>query len=295
VLLDEVFGKENFINEIVWCFGGGSSSRKHFQRKHDLIFWYARSSEYIFNPQYRPYTAGTVQRGLTTVKGDRYKLNDEGAVMQDWWVDINKILSPTARENFKFPTQKPKDLIKRIIMAASQPGSLIADFFAGSGTTAEVCNELDRIWILSDSSQLALQTSIYRLLKTGSPPFKIMSSEENPSIGGTLILKKPIFKIISPTVGLFDIGIESYLPETENKCSDFQDFSSEIEFWELDMNYNGRVFKSHYQVMREKQRFKEPISLNMLVYVPIKKSYTIAVKVYDVFATHTTEVITFEP
>jgi site-specific DNA-methyltransferase (adenine-specific) len=296
VLLDEIFGRDNFINEIVWCFGGGSSSRKHFQRKHDLIFWYARSSEYTFNPQYRPYTAGTVQRGLTKVKGDRYKLNEEGAVMQDWWADINKILSPTARENLKFPTQKPKELIKRIIRSASQSGDLVADFFGGSGTTAEVCNELGRDWILSDSSKLAMQTSLYRLLKSGSPPFAIVAGENNPGKDGRgeLVLKEPIFRKIDKNGCLIEIGIESYLPEKENRPSS-QDFASDIEFWELDLDYNGEIFNSHYQVMREKQRFKDEIALNFLVHIPLQESYNIAVKVYDVFATHTMEVLTFEP
>ncbi len=297
VLLDEVFGRENFINEIVWCFGGGSSSRKHFQRKHDLIFWYGRSSEYTFNAQYRPYTAGTIQRGLTNVKGDRYKLSDEGAIMQDWWVDINKILSPTARENLKFPTQKPKELINRIIKTASHSGSLVADFFAGSGTTAEVCNELGRDWILSDSSNLALQTSIYRLLKSGSSPFAIVTSGSCPPQEGQgeLVLKRPVFKKIGPNLGLIDIGIESYWPEPANKRPAACEFASDIEFWELDLNYDGKVFNSYYQVMREKQRFKEPIALNLLVQVPIQECYKIAIKVYDIYAAHTIEALTFEP
>lgn len=107
VLMDEIFGPEHFINEIVWCYGGGSGSRKHFHRKHDIILWYGRGRNYTFNPQYRSYSTGTLQRGLTRVKGDKYKLHEEGALLQDWWTDINKILSPTAYENLKFPTQKP--------------------------------------------------------------------------------------------------------------------------------------------------------------------------------------------
>jgi site-specific DNA-methyltransferase (adenine-specific) len=298
VLLDEVFGRDNFVNEIVWCFGGGSSSRKHFQRKHDLIFWYSRSSSFIFNPQYRPYTSGTLQRGLTNVKGDRYKLNEEGALMQDWWVDINKILSPTARENLKFPTQKPKELIKRIIMSASHPGSLVADFFAGSGTTAEVCNELGRDWILSDNSNLALQTTLYRLLRSGSPPFAIYTGgEKSPEKDnqGELLLKKPLVRKIDENLCLIEIGIESYWPEQDDRRTFSQDFASNIEFWELDLDFNGEVFNSHYQVMREKQRFKAPIALHLQVQVPLKQSYKIAIKVYSVFATHTMEVLTFEP
>ncbi|MDD4802035.1 MAG: site-specific DNA-methyltransferase [Syntrophomonas sp.] len=296
VLLDEVFGAENFINEIVWCFGGGSSSRKHFQRKHDLIFWYSRGSEYVFNQQYRPYSQGTMQRGLTAVKGDRYKLNDEGAVLQDWWVDINKILSPTARENLKFPTQKPKELISRIIKTASNPGSLVADFFAGSGTTAEVCNQLGRDWILSDTSKLALQTSLYRLLRSDSPPFTIVAGEENcleENDQTILELKKPVFLQSDKDECLLEVGIEYYWPKQDERPSSGHDFASNIEFWELDLNYNGKFFNSCYQVIREKQRFKAPLALNLIVHVPLKTSYCIAVKVYDVYANQTVEVMTF--
>jgi len=291
VLLDEIFGPENFINEITWCFGGGSNSRKYFHRKHDLIFWYARSSKYTFNPQYRPYTQGTLERGLTTVKGGRYKLNEQGALMQDWWVDINKILSPTARENLKFPTQKPKELIKRLVASASNPGSLVADFFAGSGTMAEVCNELGRNWILSDSSQLALQTSLYRLIKEGSPPFTINMDKNSPAQkdNGELVLKKPVVKETSDSSVAVNIGIEFYWPANIEKIP-AQDFAEYIEFWEIDLDYNDKIFNSHYQIIRKNQRFKEPIALD-LMFRSAKENFKIAIKVYDVYANQTMSVV----
>jgi site-specific DNA-methyltransferase (adenine-specific) len=278
VLMDEIYGRENFINEIVWCFGGGSSSRRYFHRKHDLIFWYAKSDKYTYNPQYRPYTEGTLQRGLTSVKGSRYKLRDEGALMQDWWIDINKILSPTARENYKFPTQKPKELIKRLIASASKPGSLVADFFAGSGTTAEVCNEMDRNWILCDSSNLALQTSLYRLIKNDSPPF-IVKTDKNifeDDNCGELILKKPVIEEKNNDY-LIEIGIDSYRPPNIEKDLIGQDFSIYIEFWEIDLDFNGEIFYSHYQVIRNKHRFKEPIALNFMFRTDSKENLKIAV------------------
>lgn len=147
LVLDEIFSPARMVNEIIWCYGGGSGARRHFHRKHDVILWYAKGPDYIFNPQYRPYTEGTLERGLTRVKGGKYKLREEGAIMSDWWSDISKILSPTARENLKFPTQKPVALLRRIILTASCPGSLVADFYCGSGTLAEACEDNGRFWI----------------------------------------------------------------------------------------------------------------------------------------------------
>jgi len=294
VLLDEIFGPENFINEIAWCFGGGSSSRRYFHRKHDLIFWYARSPKYTYNPQYRPYTQGTVQRGLTAVKGDRYKLNEEGALMQDWWVDISKILSPTARENLKYPTQKPKELLRRLIVAASPPGGRVADFFAGSGTIAEVCNEMGRSWILGDNSRLALQTSLYRLIRSGSPPFTIARAEHAMlgNASGKMILKKPGRIAVDANTQLITIGIEYFHPAEMDEREAFQNFADYIEFWEIDLDFDGKVFNSHYQVIRPKQRFKEPIALDVTVRATVREEHQIAVKVWDVYANQTLAAVT---
>jgi len=292
VLLDEIFGRENFVNEIVWCFTGGSSSRKYFHRKHDLIFWYARSSKHVYNPQYRPYTQGTIERGLTNVKGDRYKLHDEGALMQDWWIDINKILSPTAYENLKFPTQKPKDLIKRLVVSASKPGDLVADFFSGSGSLAEVCNEAGRKWILSDNSNVALQTCYYRLIRSGSPPFVIMGKKGSPfkDGGSQLVLLQPVIQVVDKKI-LVNMGIEFFSPPSPDNQPTAHDFADLIEYWEIDPDYNGEYFNSQYQVIRKKHRFKEKIALDIVFPLAAEKDINIAVKVWDVWANQTMAVV----
>ncbi len=295
MLLDEIFGRENFVNDIAWCFGGGGNSRRHFHRKHDSILWYALSSDYVFNPQFRPYTSGTMERGLTNVKGDRYRLHEEGALMQDWWTDINKILSPTAYENLKYPTQKPKELIKRLVAAASQPGSRVADFFAGSGTLAEVCNEMGRKWVLCDSSPLALQTSVYRLIKTGSSPFKIISTDYmvNDAQENKLILKKPRVSKMDHNHFLIDLGIEIYQPAHISEPFEGGSFTDYIEFWEIDLDYN-QSFKSCCQVLRS-QRYKGPLASNMLLKLETGLPRHIAVKVWDVWANQTTAIMELNP
>lgn len=165
ILLDEIFGPENFRNEIAWCYGGGGAPQRTYPKKHDLLLWYTKGSTWTFNRQYRPYTGGTLQRGLTAVKGDKYELHPQGAGLDDWWAgkDVQKILSPTAFENLKFGTQKPEGLLTRIIAGHSNKGDLVADFFCGTGTTAAVAGRLGRRWIAADISKQAFMISYKRL------------------------------------------------------------------------------------------------------------------------------------
>jgi hypothetical protein len=173
VMLDEVFGPgerraaraPGFRCEIIWGYGGGTAARDVYRRKHDNLFWYTRSDRWTFNPQYRPYSQGTLARGLTAVKGDRYELREEGAALETWWTgpEVQKILSPTAAENLKYPTQKPEALLERIVRGHSNPGDLVADFFCGSGTTGAVAERLGRRWLMADRGRHAVMTTRKRL------------------------------------------------------------------------------------------------------------------------------------
>ena len=166
-ILDEIFGGKNQHNQIVWRYGGGSAPKGYYHRKHDNLFWYSKSVDtWIFNKQHRPYSEGTLQRGLTVVKGDQYKLGEKVATLDDWWAgkEVQKILSPTAYENLKYPTQKPESLIFRIISGHSNEGDLVADFFCGSGTTAAVAEKLGRRWIVADLGKFAIHTTCKRMI-----------------------------------------------------------------------------------------------------------------------------------
>jgi len=172
-VLDEVFGRSNFRNEIIWGYGGGGAPRDFYPRKHDTLFWYSKGDSWTFNKQFRPYSAGTLERGLTAVKGDNYTLSEEGAGLDDWWTDskVQKILSPTAYENLKYATQKPRSLLDRIIRGHSNEGDLVADWFVGSGTTADVAERLGRRWIAADIGKPAVMISRKRLIDQDSKPF----------------------------------------------------------------------------------------------------------------------------
>ncbi|MFA5921133.1 MAG: site-specific DNA-methyltransferase [Methylococcaceae bacterium] len=171
-ILDEIFGigldneKPGFRSEIIWCYGGGGAPKTNYPTKHDTLLWYSKSSKWIFNKQFRPYSEGTMSRGLTAVKGDQYELSDDGAMLNSWWSEseVQKILSPTAYENLKYPTQKPEGLLKRIIKGHSNKGDLVFDCFMGSGTTQSVAMKLGRRFIGADINLGAVQITTKRLL-----------------------------------------------------------------------------------------------------------------------------------
>ena len=100
-LMDAVFGRKMFRNEIIWCYSGGGIPKKDFPRKHDTLLRYTKGKEYTYNPEYQPYSEGTVQRGRTPVKGKYYEqgLREEGTPVPDWWTGVKKITSPTDPEN----------------------------------------------------------------------------------------------------------------------------------------------------------------------------------------------------
>jgi len=178
LIMEALFGKDQLVNEIIWCYGGGGAPRNYYPQKHDTLFWYAKGDTWTFNKQFRPYTKGTLQRGLTKVKGEKYKLDERGAGLDDWWADkdVQKILSPTAYENLKYPTQKPEGLLARVLQGHSHEGDLVADFFCGSGTTLAVAEKLGRRWIGCDLSRYAIHTTRKRLMDIPDcRPFEILN------------------------------------------------------------------------------------------------------------------------
>ncbi len=150
VLLDEIFGRDCFLNEIIWAYDYGARSKSRWPAKHDTILVYVRDiKHYYFDSSEvdrEPYMAP----GLVTI--EKAKL---GKLPTDvWW---HTIVSPTGREKNGYPSQKPLGVLRRIIAASSAPGDSVLDFFAGSGTTGEAASELGRNFTLVDSNPEAIQ------------------------------------------------------------------------------------------------------------------------------------------
>jgi len=174
LLCDLVFGYKNLRNEIVWHYRRWSAGTRRFQRLHDVILFYTKSKESVFNMDYENYTEGTMRRwkGIkrkTTVLGDGSLHQEEdtegikGANMGDVW--SIPIINANAKERQGYPTQKPESLLERIIKASSNKGDLVADFFCGCGTTVAVAQRLHRKWLGVDISHLAVGLIERRLIK----------------------------------------------------------------------------------------------------------------------------------
>lgn len=149
-----------FRNEVIWLYGLGGSSPTCYPKKHDTILWYTRGSSWYFRP---PMVPATSQR----MKGQLKKA-------PDYW-DIPSI-NNMADERTGYPTQKPEALLERIVDAHTKPGDLVADFFAGSGTTAAVAEKLGRRWIACDLSRWAIHVTRKRLLDLeGGQPFEVLN------------------------------------------------------------------------------------------------------------------------
>jgi len=158
IWLDKIFGRDNFINEIIWVYDYGARSKKKWSTKHDTIFWYAKNpKQYTFNydeieriPYMAPGLVGPekAKRGKT--------------ITDCWW---HTIVPTNGKEKTGYPTQKPLGIIERIIKVHSNPGDLVLDFFAGSGTIGEVCCKLNRSFILIDNNPEAISIIKKRLNK----------------------------------------------------------------------------------------------------------------------------------
>lgn len=158
VVMDAVFGSENFRNEIVWCYRGGGVPRSDFARKHDVILRYSKSDSYLFNPQFTEYSQAS--KSLVQSRGgvsidDKARDLERGAHMPDWWPDINS-LQTWSPERTGYPTQKPVRLLERIVNASSNCGDMVLDPFCGCGTTLVAAERLGRSWIGIDIEPMAL-------------------------------------------------------------------------------------------------------------------------------------------
>ena len=175
LLMDAIFGSENFGNEIVWHYKRWPSGNKHFQRMHDIILRYRASDKTLFNVQFQPYSTQTVHRqisvdGQTNLEETR----DEslGTKMDDVW--NLPYLHSQSKERLGYPTQKPLALYERIINASSKPGHLVLDPFAGCGTTIEAAKKNGRHVIGIDILPFALRLiNQYRLSPNGIKPLPI--------------------------------------------------------------------------------------------------------------------------
>lgn len=182
LMLDEIFGEQNFMNEIVWCYKSGGRATRYYPRKHDTILFYRKSAKVFFDisavgrprgPEKRNHMRRFIDedgRICFTIRsaGKIYTYYEDTPVFpSDVWDDIEHLQQKDS-ERVGYATQKPEALLNRVILASSRPGDLVCDLFSGSGTTAAAASKLGRRFLAVDASPISLYTLRARQLKAAS-------------------------------------------------------------------------------------------------------------------------------
>lgn len=228
LLLDEFFGPENLLNEVIWTYHGPSPIRRAFNRKHDTILVYVKGRDYTFNADAvrEPYNPNTVKTFGASPKAGFGKVPDleRGKVPEDWW--YFPVVARLHNERTGYPTQKPHALLERIIRASSNPGDLVADFFCGSGTTPRVAASLGRKFIATDATFRAIHTTRSRLT-VSQVPFTLERDSASPftldSMDGRILQRENILQLDTPL---------------------------KLDYWEVDPAWDRITFKSAAQAVR---------------------------------------------
>ncbi len=167
LILDDIFGKDNFQREIIWRIGwvsGYKTKAKNWIRNHDTIYFYTKTTEFIFNKKYIPYPEDYTRRDGQKPEGAGYPMEDTWNCSNIDRLDSIQIMS-FSQEKTGFDTQKNENLLQRIIEVSSRPGDIVADFFCGSGTTCAVAEKLGRKWIGADLGRFGIHTTRKRIIQ----------------------------------------------------------------------------------------------------------------------------------
>jgi len=230
LLLDEIFGADHLLNEIIWTYHGPSPIRSAFNRKHDTILAYVKGNRYTFNADAvrEPYNPTTVQTFKASPKAGFGKVPDleRGKVPEDWW--YFPVVARLHSERTGYPTQKPEALLDRIILASSNPGDLVADFFCGSGTAPARAAYLGRRFIAVDGAFRAVHTARQRLCAMAAPAFAL----EREQASCFPVVSKPRLKV-----------------ELQPDCVRVLG-KPRLDYWEIDPAWDGEVFRSAAQAQR---------------------------------------------
>ena len=244
LLLDEIFGREHLINEIIWTYHGPSPIRRAFNRKHDTILVYAKDDKYTFNVDAvrEPYNLNTVKTFLSSPKAGFGKFPDleRGKVPEDWW--YFPVVARLHSERTGYPTQKPEALLERVLLASSNSGDLVADFFCGSGTFPLVAARHGRRFLAGDIAWRAVHTVCGRLMDAAQNPFTVY---REPGI------------VIPSILGNFSVTVSGQTVSLINPPA--------LDTWEIDPAWDGMFFRSAIQSHRPNRSGKIAIKMEMPV------------------------------
>ncbi len=244
LLLDELFGRDNLLNEIIWTYHGPSPIRRAFNRKHDTILVYVKGDGYTFNADQirEPYHPSTVKTFKSSPKAGFGKIPnlERGKVPEDWW--YFPVVARMHSERSGYPTQKPESLLERVILASSNPNDLVADFFCGSGTVPAVAARLGRRFIAGDIAWRAVHTTRSRLIRSARKPFSIEVSEA--------------------LTRQFDTP-DRFSLKRSNSTLTLGDTDALVDYWEVDPCWNGNIFMSAVQAQRPVRKGSIPNEIKL--------------------------------
>lgn len=248
VIMDEVFGEKNFVNEIIWNYKSGGTSKKHFARKHDTILVYAKTRKYRFYPlQEKSYNRGFKPYRFKGVK--EYK-DDTGwytmVNMKDVWnIDM---VGRTSGERTGYATQKPEQLLARMVESCTREGDLCADFFCGSGTLPAVAAKMGRRFIGCDMGSLAVESTISRLIRQ-EESFQVYRTRLPEKSNLNITVETKVEEIPGSDKNLLQISLVSLKERglsrsVDDKAKDVikkimkEDSLQMIEAWSVDFDYD---------------------------------------------------------
>lgn len=256
IVMDEIFGRENFINEIIWQYKSGGSSKKHFARKHDTLLFYGKTKDYYLDiPKEKSYNRGLRPYNFKDVQ----EYEDE----KGWYTLVNMrdvwsfdMVGRTSSERTGYATQKPEKLISLIVESCSREGDICADFFCGSGTLPAVCGKMGRRFMACDQGNLAIGMTKKRLLSENTA-FDFVIPADRESMDDRLKVE------FVESGGYCALEIAGYSPDEKiinlNK-RDRETIAESlkndplclIDSWSLDTAYDGKLHKNQLSFVRGK-------------------------------------------
>ena len=284
ILMDEIFGEKNFVNEIVWTYKSGGTSKKHFARKHDTILVYSKSNKYFFQPlkeksynrQFKPYRFKGVKEYRDEI-GWYTMVN-----MKDVWnLDM---VGRTSKERTGYATQKPEALVERILESATREGDLCADFFCGSGTLPAVSGKMGRRFIACDAGGLAVESTAKRLAENNES-FRVFSFDKKRVSRGRAIFDIKYDQITFSDDFLVTLDLKGYkIYKLEKYITDAKGIDKSsldlVESWSIDFNYDGFVHRPEMIFLRDRAGIQTSCEKIM------GQKSSISIKVVDVFGNY---------
>lgn len=269
ILLDEIFGEKNFVNEIVWNYKSGGTGKRNFSRKHDTLLFYSKSKKYYFNPlQEKSYNRGYKPYRFKGVKEYKDELGWYTMVnMKDvWQIDM---VGRTSSERTGYATQKPESLLSRIIESCTREGDLCADFFSGSGTLASAAEKLGRRWIACDIGGIATASCLKRMSVKQSA-FTVLKQQPDPQqdeleIG---ISTEPVEftdkKLVTVELNGYHLDVKRIPVQGEDReiIKKFRrkDPLQLLEYWSVDFDYDGVLHTPQFVFTKENHTIEKNCS-----------------------------------